>query len=102
MAPSSTLRFAVVGATGMVGQEALKILSQKGYPAEKVKALASERSAGMDVKYNGSRIPVQQLDEGSFQDVDVAIFAASSDVSLMYAPLAVEAGALVVDNSSAW
>jgi len=86
----------------MVGQEALRVLAQRGVPAERVRALASERSAGSDVAYNGSRLPVQQLDDSSFQGIDLALFMAGSDVALMYAPVAVESGALVVDNSSAW
>jgi aspartate-semialdehyde dehydrogenase len=102
LSPSSRLNIAVVGATGMVGQEALRILSQRGVPPERVRALASERSAGSDVAYDGSRLPVQPLAEGSFEGVDLALFMASSDVALLHAPLAVEAGALVVDNSSAW
>ena len=100
--PSSRLNVAVVGATGMVGQEALRILAQRGVPAERVRALASERSTGLDLAYDGARLPVQTLDDGSFAGVDLALFMAGSDVALMYAPVAVEAGALVVDNSSAW
>jgi aspartate-semialdehyde dehydrogenase len=86
----------------MVGQEMLKVLSQRGFPAERVIALASERSRGITVAYNGSRIAVDPLREDSFKGIDVALFAASSDVGLMYAPIAVEAGAIVIDNSSAW
>ncbi len=102
MADSPPINVAVVGATGMVGQEALRILAQRGYPAASIRAIASERSAGMDVPYDGTRIPIGQLDERSFKGIDIALFMASSDVALMYAPAAVEAGALVIDNSSAW
>jgi aspartate-semialdehyde dehydrogenase len=102
MSSSRQLNVAVVGVTGVVGQEMLKVLSQRGFPARSVRALASERSAGLEVAYNGSRLKVQPLDDNAFKDVDVALFAAGSDVSLIYAPAAVEAGALVVDNSSAW
>jgi aspartate-semialdehyde dehydrogenase len=100
--PTRDLSIAVVGATGMVGQQCLRILAERGVPAKRVKALASERSAGLEVAYNGSRIPVDVLSEDVFKGVDLALFMASSDVSLMYAPVAAEAGALVVDNSSAW
>src|SRR5947209_5498044 len=86
----------------MVGQEALKILAQRGVPAERVRAIASERSAGTEVAYNGGHLPIQPLDDSAFQGVDLAIFSAGADVALMYGPAAVEAGALVVDNSSAW
>ena len=86
----------------MVGQEALRILAQRGVPADRVRALASERSAGLEVPYDGSRLPVTPLDESAFAGIDLALFMAGADVALMYAPAAVEAGALVVDNSSAW
>ncbi|HEX6489691.1 MAG TPA: aspartate-semialdehyde dehydrogenase [Candidatus Dormibacteraeota bacterium] len=102
LSPSSRLNIAVVGATGMVGQEALRILAERGVPAERVRALASERSAGTDVPYNGSGLQVAPLDEKAFEGVDLALFMAGADVALMYAPIAVEAGSLVVDNSSAW
>jgi aspartate-semialdehyde dehydrogenase len=100
--PSQQLNVAVVGATGVVGQEMLKVLSQRRFPAKHIRAIGSERSAGSEVAYNGSRLKVEPLDDGSFKGVDLALFAASSDVSLIYAPAAVEDGALVVDNSSAW
>jgi aspartate-semialdehyde dehydrogenase len=99
---SKRLNVAVVGATGIVGQELLKVLAQRGFPTERVIALASERSKGMTAGYNGSRIPIEALDEDSFKGIDVALFAASTDIGLMYAPIAVEAGALVIDLSSAW
>src|SRR6266571_4611557 len=100
--PARQLNIAVVGATGMVGQEMLRILAQRGVRAKRVKALASERSAGLEMPYDGARIPIDVLDENVFEGVDLALFMAGSDVALRYAPIAVEAGALVVDNSSAW
>jgi aspartate-semialdehyde dehydrogenase len=99
---SHHLNVAVVGATGVVGQEMLKVLSERRFPAKNIRAISSERSAGTEVAYNGTRLKVEALDEGAFKGVDLALFAASSDVSLIYAPVAVEDGALVVDNSSAW
>jgi len=99
---SKRLNVAVVGATGIVGQELLKVLAQRGFPAERVVALASERSKGMTAAYNGSRLPIQAIHEDSFKGIDIALFAASTDVALMFAPIAVEAGAIVIDNSSAW
>ena len=99
---SKRLNVAVVGVTGIVGQEMLKVLAQRGFPAERVLALASERSKGLTVPYNGSRLTVAPLHEDSFKGVDIALFAASSDIALMFAPIAVEAGAIVIDNSSAW
>ena len=102
MPTSKRLNVAVVGATGIVGQEMLKVLSQRGFPAERVVALASERSKGLTVQYNGSRLPVEPLHDESFKGIDIALFSASSDIALMFAPIAVEAGAIVIDNSSAW
>jgi aspartate-semialdehyde dehydrogenase len=99
---SKRLNVAVVGATGIVGQELLKVLAQRGFPTERVIALASERSKGMTVAYNGSRLPIEALREDSFKGIDIALFAASTDIGLMYAPIAVEAGAIVIDLSSAW
>jgi aspartate-semialdehyde dehydrogenase len=99
---SKRLNVAVVGATGMAGHETLRILAQRQFPTDRVKALASERSKGLTVAYNGSTLEVDALDEKAFKGVDVALFAASSDIGLMYGPLAVESGSLVIDYSSAW
>jgi aspartate-semialdehyde dehydrogenase len=99
---SKRLNVAVVGATGMVGHAMLSILAQRHFPSARVKALASERSKGLTVPYNGSMIEVEALDENAFKGVDVALFAASADIGLMYGPVAVESGSLVIDNSSAW
>ena len=102
MPTSKRLNVAVVGATGMVGNEMLRVLSQREFPSERVIALASERSKGMTVPYNGSSIQVEELNESAFKGIDVALFAASGDIALMYGPQAAESGALVIDNSSAW
>jgi aspartate-semialdehyde dehydrogenase len=100
--PTDSLHVAVVGATGLVGREIFRVLEQRQFPADKLKALASQRSQGMEVRWDGGAIPVEALDEQAFKGIDIAFFSAGADVSLMYAPLAVEAGALVIDNSSAW
>src|SRR5438093_11317515 len=86
----------------MVGNEMLRVLSQRGFPSERVIALASERSKGLTVPYNGGSITVDELKESAFKGIDVALFAASGDIALMYGPVAAESGALVIDNSSAW
>jgi aspartate-semialdehyde dehydrogenase len=99
---SKRLNVAVVGATGMVGNEMLRVLAQRKFPVERVVALASERSKGLTVPYNGSSITVDELNESAFKGIDIALFAASGDIGLMYGPVAAEAGALVIDNSSAW
>jgi aspartate-semialdehyde dehydrogenase len=102
MPTSKRLNVAVVGATGMVGNEMLRVLAQRHFPSEHIAALASERSKGLTVAYNGSALKVESLDENAFKGIDIALFATSSDLALMYGPVAAEAGALVIDNSSAW
>ena len=86
----------------MVGNEMLRVLAQRQFPSERVIALASERSKGLTVPYNGSSLKVEELSEAAFKGIDVALFAASGDIALMYGPVAAESGALVIDNSSAW
>ena len=86
----------------MTGQETLKVLAERNFPAEKVIALASERSAGLTVPFNGSQLQIQAISENAFSGIDIALFAASADIALMYAPVAAEKGALVIDLSSAW
>ena len=86
----------------MVGQAMLSILAERNFPSANVRALASERSKGRTVPYNGSSITLEAIDEKAFKGIDLALFAASTDIALMYGPVAAEAGALVIDNSSAW
>lgn len=93
---------AVVGATGVVGRELLTILAGRGVPGARVRALASERSAGQRIAYNGSSLMLGIADENAFSGVDVAFFAAGGGPSRLLAPAAVEAGALVIDKSSTW
>ncbi len=102
MPSSRRLNVAVVGATGLVGQTMLRILSQRRFPAANVIAFASERSVGASLPYNGEHLTVRRLDEKAFKGIDVAMFAAGADVSLIFSPIAAEAGALVIDKSSAW
>jgi aspartate-semialdehyde dehydrogenase len=99
---SKRLNVAVVGATGMVGQEMLRVLAQRQFPSERILALASERSKGLTVPYNGSSITVEPLQENAFKGIDLALFATSGDLALIHGPAAAESGALVIDNSSAW
>lgn len=98
----SSKRIAVVGATGVVGREVLAILEARGVPADRLSALASARSVGAAIPYAGGALTVREATADSFAGVDVAIFAASSAVARTLAPHAVEAGATVVDNSSAF
>src|SRR6202521_3071598 len=102
MSTSKQLNVAVVGATGLVGQQMLKILAQRKFPVGSVSAFASERSVGSRVPFNGEQLTVRRLDEKAFQGIDVAMFAAGADISLLYGPSAAEAGALVIDKRSAW
>ncbi|MFW6325844.1 MAG: aspartate-semialdehyde dehydrogenase, partial [Desulfovermiculus sp.] len=93
---------AVAGATGAVGREMLKILHERRFPAGEVRALASSRSAGSTVPYGDDELRVQELNEHSFADVDLALFSAGGDTSKKFAPVAAKADCVVVDNSSAW
>src|ERR1700674_2086411 len=102
MSTSKPLNVAVVGATGLVGQQMLKILAQRKFPVGSVTAFASERSVGSRVAFNGEQLTLRRLDERAFHGIDVAMFAAGADISLLYGPSAAEAGALVIDKSSAW
>src|SRR2546427_9034140 len=85
----------------MVGNEILRGLSQREFPSERVIALASERSKGLTVPYNGGSITVDELKESAFKGIDIALFAASGDIGLMYGPVAAEAGGPVVDKNPA-
>jgi len=93
---------AVVGATGAVGREALAVLERRKFPTREVRALASSRSAGMLIPFRGGDLKVQELKADSFKGVDYAIFSAGATRSKEFAPKAVEAGAVVIDNSSAY
>ena len=93
---------AVVGATGAVGREMLRTLEQRAFPVSRVVALSSKRSAGTKLPFAGGEVVVEELVAGSFAGVDLALFSAGASVSREYGPIAAKAGALVVDNSSAW
>ncbi|MEW6245220.1 MAG: aspartate-semialdehyde dehydrogenase [Nitrospirota bacterium] len=95
-------RVAVVGATGAVGAEMIEVLEARKFPVESLLPLASARSAGGTVSFRGEEIPVNVLSKDSFEGVDIALFSAGSDVSREFAPLAAQAGAVVIDNSAAW
>jgi aspartate-semialdehyde dehydrogenase len=95
-------KVAVVGVTGAVGQEMLRILEERNFPVGELKPLASERSRGKRITFKGVEIPVEVLSRESFRGMDLALFSAGASISREFAPLAVEAGCLVVDNSSAF
>ncbi|GAK60735.1 aspartate-semialdehyde dehydrogenase [Candidatus Vecturithrix granuli] len=93
---------AVVGATGAVGNEMISILEQRDFPINELRLLASERSAGEKLSFQGHNVTVQQLTEHSFEDIDIGLFSAGASVSKTFAPHAVNAGAVVIDNTSAF
>src|SRR5271170_27929 len=93
---------AVVGATGAVGIEMIKTLEKRNFPASKLTLLASARSAGKKLKFRGQEITVTELTKDSFKGIDIALFSAGGSISKEFAPIAVKAGCVVVDNSSAF
>jgi len=93
---------AIVGATGAVGVELLRCLESRGFPLGGLKLLASPRSAGKTLDFKGEPVTIEALTEESFAGVDIALFSAGSGISKRYAAAAVKAGAVVVDNSSAF
>jgi aspartate-semialdehyde dehydrogenase len=93
---------AIVGVTGAVGAEFIATMDKRKFPVGKLKALASARSAGKTLDFRGHRIVVEELTESSFAGVDVALFSAGAGISRKFSPMAVEAGAVVIDNSSAF
>jgi len=93
---------AIVGATGAVGGEFIGCLTERRFPLGKLKALASARSAGKTLDFHGQKIAVEELTENSFDGVDIALFSAGGSISRKFAPIAVKAGAVAVDNSSAF
>ncbi len=93
---------AIVGVTGAVGQEFIKILEQRNFPVKSIKMLASARSLGKTQKFKGKDYPVEELTQNCFKGVDIALFSAGASRSREFADAAVKAGAVVVDNSSAF
>jgi len=93
---------AVVGATDIVGQEIVKVLEERKFPVASIRLLATEYSSGMKILFNHRRIEVREARPEAFRDVDIAFFSTDADISRRLSPLAVEAGAVVIDNSSAF
>jgi aspartate-semialdehyde dehydrogenase len=93
---------AVVGATGAVGREIVSILEERKFPVSELVLLASERTEGERIEFNNKNWTVKKLGKDSFRDVDIALFSAGSERSLKFASVAVSAGAVVIDNSSAF
>ncbi len=99
---SKLFNVAVAGATGAVGNQMISCLEERNFPVKDVKFLASSRSEGKKLRFKGDQIPVEEMTERSFKGVDIALFSAGGEPSTHFAPFAAKAGAVVVDNSSAW
>lgn len=95
-------KVAVVGATGAVGGTMLRVLEERGFPVTELRPLASARSNGRQLDYLGRPVYVETLTDTAFEGIDIALFSAGGDRSRTFAPAAVEAGAVVIDNSSAF
>ena len=95
-------KVAIVGATGLVGQEFIKVLEQREFPMDSVRLYASDRSSGRKIFVQHHEIEVKETTSDSFQDVDIALFSAGAEVSRHFSPIAAQSGAVVVDNSSAF
>ncbi len=93
---------AVVGATGLVGQEFLKIAAEREFPVNEMRVLASHRSVGKKITVGDREMEVQEATSKSFSGIDIAFFSATAEVSLALIPAAVKAGAITIDDSSAW
>src|SRR3954467_1290808 len=98
--PMKSYHVAIVGATGAVGEELLRVLERRAFPVERLLPLCSERSAGKSISFRGAEITTKQLSPKSFEEVDLAFFSAGGNISREYGPIAREAGAVVIDNSS--
>ena len=95
-------KVAILGATGMVGQEFIKVLQQRNFPMNSVSLLASDRSAGKKMFVNHREIVVEEVTPKSFNDIDIALFSAGAEASRYFSPIAARNGAVVIDNSSAF
>ncbi len=93
---------AVAGATGAVGVEMIKTLEKRNFPVKNLKLLASARSAGKTAQFKGETIRIEEMTEDSFKGVDIALFSAGGDISRAFRPAVVRAGAVMIDNSSAF
>ena len=99
---SKNFHVAIVGASGAVGIELLRLLEERNFPVGKLTLLASARSAGRSLNFKGEPVTIQELTHDSFAGVEIALFSAGGDISKEFVPSAVKAGAVVVDNSSAF
>jgi aspartate-semialdehyde dehydrogenase len=97
---SKTFDVAVVGATGLVGEAMIDLLEERKFPVGRLFALASERSAGREIKFRGETVVIEDLSDFDFQQVEIGLFSAGGSISAEYAPRAAAAGCIVIDNTS--
>ncbi len=102
MSNQKLFNVAVVGATGAVGEQIIRLLEERNFPIKELKLLSSARSAGVKLSFKGQEVTVQEATPESFQGVDIAFFSAGGDVTKALAPHAVEAGTICIDNTSAY
>ncbi len=95
-------KIAILGATGLVGQEFIKVLTQRNFPASSIELLASERSVGKKLPVKGQEIEVKEATAESFYEIDIALFSAGAEISRYFSPIAAKSGAVVIDNSAAF
>lgn len=93
---------AVVGVTGAVGTEMLRVLERRNFPVDELRPLASSRSAGKNVIFRGKEVPIQELTADSFEDMNIGLFSAGGSISRKFVPYAIEKNCVVVDNTSAF
>jgi aspartate-semialdehyde dehydrogenase len=96
------INVAVAGATGAVGNQMIRCLEERNFPVKRIRLLASSRSVGRKLYFKGDPVAVEELTDKSFDGMELALFSAGAGTSLKFAPIAAEAGCVVVDNSSAW
>ncbi|MEI6033124.1 MAG: aspartate-semialdehyde dehydrogenase [Verrucomicrobiae bacterium] len=99
---SKSFRIAIVGASGAVGVEMLRVMERRNFPVSALRLLASPRSAGRTLEFRGEQVVIEPLGMNSFEGMDIALFSAGSGISKEFGPVAVDSGAVVVDNSSAF
>ena len=97
---TKTYHVAIVGASGAVGQELLDVMTRRRLPVASLRLFGSERSVGKTLSFQGQTLPIELLEEGVFKGIDLALFSAGASVARRFAPQAVQAGAVVIDNSS--
>src|SRR5262245_42947856 len=92
----------VIGATGMVGEEFLRVLAGRQFPVRRLRLLASARSAGKKIQFGGRELEVEKLSEDTIKNSDLVFISATDEISKQYAPIAAKAGAIVIDDSGVW